>query len=97
VLVLGELALWLGTDSEGGGVGSETVGEISLELLELPKQAVVLGVRNGRTVEYVVRVGRAVEQSAQLRGAAMLLLGTLPWRLLIGAGSLAWLLLLLVL
>jgi hypothetical protein len=64
VFVLGELALWLGTDSKRGRIRSEAVGEIPLELLQLPEEAVVLGVRNRRTVENVVLVRRADEQSA---------------------------------
>jgi hypothetical protein len=96
VLVLGELALWLGADSKGRGIRSDTVRKLPLELLELPKEAVVLGVRNCRTVEDVVLVGCAGEEDAQLRGSAMLLLGTRPWRLRIAAVSLGWLLLLLL-
>ncbi len=96
MLVLGELALGFRADSKGGRIGSETVRKILLELLELPKEAVVLSVRNGRTVENVVLVRCAGEQAAQLRGPAMLLLGTRPWRPRIGAVSLGWLFLLLL-
>jgi hypothetical protein len=56
VRVLGELALRLGTDAEGGRIGGKTVRKIPLELLKLPEKAVVLGVRNARTVEDVVLV-----------------------------------------
>jgi hypothetical protein len=97
VLVLGELALRLSADSKSGRIGSEKVRKILLELLELPKEAVVLGVRDGRTVENVVLVRCAGEQAAQLRGSAMLLLGTRPWRLWIGAVSPGWLFLQLLL
>ena len=96
VLVLGKLALRLGTDSKSGRIGSQTVRKIPLELLELPEEAVVLRVRNRRTVEDVVLVRRAGKQAAQLGGAAMLLLGTLPWRQRIVAVILGWLLLLLL-
>ena len=92
--MLGELALGLRTDSLGRRVGSQTVRKISLELLELPEEAVVFGVRNSRTVEDVVLVRRAGEQDPQLGGPAMLLLGTL--RLWIGAVILGWLFLLLL-
>ena len=92
--VLRELALGFGADSKGGRIGSEKIRKILLELLELAKEAVVLGVRNGRTVENVVLVGCAGEQDAQLGGSAMLLLGTLRWRLPIVAGSLGRLFLL---
>ena len=96
MLVLGELALGLGTDSLGRRIGSQTVRKISLELLELPEEAVVFGVRNSRTVADVVLVRRAGEQDAQLGGPTMLLLGTLPWRLRIGAVTQGWLFLLLL-
>ena len=94
MLVLGELALRLGSDSKSGRIRSATVRKISLELLELPEETVVFGVRNGRTVEDVVLVGRAGEQDPQLGGPAMLLLGTL--RLWVGAVTLGWLFLLLL-
>jgi hypothetical protein len=94
VLVLGELALGLGAYSKGRRIGTQAVRKIPLELLELAKEAVVLGVRNRRTVEDVVLVGGAVEQNAQLRGAAMRLPAALAWRLLIVALSWGWLLLL---
>ena len=95
MLVLGELALRLGTDSKRGRIRSQALRKISLELLELPEKAVVLGVRKGRTVEDIVLVRCVGEQAAQLGGSAMFLLGTLPWRLRIGAVILGWLLLLL--
>jgi hypothetical protein len=56
VLVLGELALDVGTDSQRWRVGGEALREIPLDLLELAKQLVVFGVRNRRTVENVVFV-----------------------------------------
>jgi hypothetical protein len=96
VLVLGELALRLGADSKSWRIGSATVREISLELLELSEQTVVFGVRKGRTVQDVVLVGGASEQEPKLGGSAMLLLGTLPWRLWIEAVTLGWLFLLLL-
>ncbi len=96
MLVLGELALRLRADSKGGRIGTETVRKIPLELLELPKEAVVLGVRNGRTVENVVLVGRVVQQDTQLRGSVMFLLRRPPRRLWLVAGSLECLPLLLL-
>lgn len=54
--MLGELTLRLGADSKRGRIGCQAVGKISLELLELPEKAVVLRVRDGRTVEDVVVV-----------------------------------------
>jgi hypothetical protein len=69
VLVLGELALNLGANAQRWGIRTETFRKLPLQLLKLSKQLVVLGVRNRRTVENVVLVGRAGEQIAQLRGA----------------------------
>jgi len=45
MLVLDELALWLGTDSERRRVRSYTLWEIPLQLLELAKELVVFRVR----------------------------------------------------
>jgi len=56
VLVLGELALGLGTDSQSGRVRGEAFREIPFDLLELAKQLVVFGVRDRRTVKNVVLV-----------------------------------------
>jgi hypothetical protein len=96
VLVLGELALRLGADSERRRVRGEGVRKISFDFLELAKELVVFSVRDGRTVLDVVLVRSAGEESAQLRRAAMLLLAGLPQRLLIGEGSLGSFLLLLL-
>jgi len=86
MFVLGELALYLGADSESGRIRSQTLRKILLDLLELAKQPVVFSVRNGGTVEDVVFVGRAREKCAQLRGATMLLRARRGlWRVL-GAG-----------
>jgi hypothetical protein len=93
VLVLGELALGLGTDSQRGRVGSDALREIRLDVLELAEQLVVFGVRNCRTVENVVFVRSAGQAGAKLRRATMLLLAGFPRRLrslLIGAGTLGW-------
>jgi hypothetical protein len=93
MLVLGELALWLGADSERRRIGGEAFGEISFDLLELAKQLVVFGVRDGRTVKNVVLVRSVGEANAQLRRALTLLLAGFPRglrRLLIGAGTLGW-------
>jgi hypothetical protein len=93
--VLCELALRLGANPERWRIRSEAVREETLDLLQLSKKPVVLRVRNRRTIEDVVLVGRARENSAQLGGAAMLLLaGFRPW-LLVAAGILGRLLLLL--
>jgi len=56
VLVLGELALGLGADSEGGRVGGKALREIAFDLLELSKRLVVFRVRDCRTVKDVVLV-----------------------------------------
>jgi hypothetical protein len=69
---------------------------MSFDLLELAKELVVFGVREGRTVQDVVLVRSASEENAQLRRAAILLLAGLPRILLIGAGSLGRFLLLLL-
>jgi hypothetical protein len=56
VLVPGELALDFGADAESRRIGGQALREISLQLLELAKKAVVVGVRKRRTVENVVLV-----------------------------------------
>jgi hypothetical protein len=93
VLVLGELALGLGTDSERRRVGGKALREIPFDLLELAKQLVVFGVRDRGTVKNVVLVGSAGQSVAQLLGAAKLLLAGFPRgprSLLIGEGILGW-------
>lgn len=87
MLVLGELALGLGTDAQGWRIRSDTIRKVSLELLELPKKNVVLRVRDGRTVENVVFVGCPGEQDAQLRRALIFLPRRLARRLWFEAGS----------
>jgi hypothetical protein len=83
VLVLRELALYLGADSESRRIRGQAIREILLDLLQLAKELVVFGVRNAGTVEDVVFVGRAREKRAQLAGAAMLLrVRRGPWRAL---------------
>jgi hypothetical protein len=83
VLVLDKLALNLGTDAQRRRVRAHTLRESALELLQLPKKLVVLGVRDRRAVENVVVVGCAIENDAQLGGAAKLwLLGRLTRLLL---------------
>jgi hypothetical protein len=96
VLMLGELALRLGADSKSWRIRCATFREISFELLELPEETIVFCVRKGRTVQDIVLVGRASEQDPKLGGPAMLLLGTLPWRLWIEGVTLGWLFLLLL-
>ena len=88
--MLGELALGLGANSECRRVGGEELRELLLDHLELAKQLVVLGVRDGRTVEDVVIVRSAGQPNAQFRRAVTLLLAGFPRRLLIGAGTLGW-------
>jgi hypothetical protein len=93
VLVLGELALGLGPDSQRWRVGGEIFREIPLDLLELAEQLVVFGVRDCRTVKNVVLVRSAGQASAQVLCPLTLLLAGFPRRLrslLIGAGSLGW-------
>jgi hypothetical protein len=93
MLVLRELALWLGANSERWRIRGEALGEISFDLLQLAKQLVVFGIRDRRTVKYVVLVRSAGEANAQLRRALILLLAGFPRglrRLLIGAGTLGW-------
>jgi len=70
--VPGELALDLGADAEGGRILSEALGEIPLQILELPEKPVVLGVRQSRAVENVVLVRGAIEDDAQLGRATKL-------------------------
>jgi hypothetical protein len=88
--VLGELALWLGADSERRRVGSEDLRELPFDLLELAKQLVVFGIRDGRTVKDVVLVRSASQANAQLRRALTLLLAGFRRRLWIGVGTLGW-------
>lgn len=78
MLVFGELALWLGADSQRGRVGGKALREIPLYVLKLAEQLVVFSVRDCRTVENVVLVRGAGQQGAKLRGPAMLLLASLP-------------------
>jgi hypothetical protein len=54
--MLGELALDLGTDSQRWRIGGDALREIPFDFLELPKQLVVFGVRDRRTVKNVVLV-----------------------------------------
>lgn len=87
--VLGELALWLGADSERRRIRRAALGENLFDLLQLSEEPVVLGVRERGPIEYVVFVGSARENYAQLESAATLLLCGLLRRLrkrLIGVG-----------
>jgi hypothetical protein len=93
VLVLGELALDLGTDSKRRRIGGAGLREISFDFLELAKQLVVFSIRDRRTVKNVVLVRGASEAGAQLLRAPKLLLAGFPRRLrcwLIGVGILDW-------
>ena len=72
MLVLGELALGLGTDAQSRRIRREAFRKILLKLLELAKELVVFRVRDRRTVQNVVLVGCAVEEAAQLAGALKL-------------------------
>ena len=77
--MLGELALGLGADPQSGRIRSAAFRKILLQLLELTKELVVLGVRDRRTIQNVVLVGGAGEEAAQLAGAPKLrLFGLLP-------------------
>ncbi len=79
MLVLGELALRLGTDTQSRRIRSEAFRKSPLQLLQLSKELVVLCVRHRRTVENVVLVGCAGEESPQLpRAAKPGLVGLLP-------------------
>jgi hypothetical protein len=64
VLVLGELALGLGADAQSGRIRRKALRKILLQLLQLAKELVVLGVRDRRTVKNVVIVGGASEEAA---------------------------------
>ena len=92
MLVLGELALDLGTDPQRWRIGGDALREIPFDLLELAKQLVVFGVRDRRTVKNVVLVRSAGQAGTQLRRAVTLLLAGLPRLrcLLLGAGTLGW-------
>lgn len=72
MLVLRELTLDFGADAEGRRVRAQTLREIPLQLLQLAKELVVVDVRQRRTIENVVFVGCAIEDYAQLGGAAKL-------------------------
>lgn len=91
MFVLGELALWLGADSQGGRIGREKLREIPFDFLELAKQLVVFSVRDCRTVENVVFVRCAGQMNPQLLGPLTLLLAGFRWSS-IGAGTLGWIL-----
>src|SRR6266478_3840737 len=79
VRVLGKLALGLCTDPQSWRIRCYALRKIPLQLLELAKELVVLGVRDRRAIQNVVVVGCAGEQAAQLAGALKLeLVGFLP-------------------
>src|SRR5260370_26016706 len=59
----------LRADALRGAVGGAELGMLDLELLQLAKQAVVLGVGHLRLVEYVVSVVGALDEPPQLRGS----------------------------
>src|SRR5258708_24950057 len=58
----------LRADALRGAVGGAELGLLGLELLQLAKQAVVLGVGHLRLVEYVVGVVGALDEPPQLGG-----------------------------
>jgi hypothetical protein len=60
VLVLCELALGLGTDAPRRRIRTAAFGEAPLQVLQLSKELVVLDIRQRRTIEDVVFMGRAV-------------------------------------
>jgi hypothetical protein len=64
VLVLGQLALYVGTDTERRGIRAPALRKGPLQLLQLSKELVVLGVRECRIIENVVFVGRAIQYNA---------------------------------
>ena len=66
---LGEISPWCGADALGRGVGSDELRILLLEFLQFAEQAVVLGVRNQRTVEHVIMVIVLFDVGAQLVGA----------------------------
>lgn len=70
--MLRELALWLGPDSESGGIRCDALREILLQLLELSKEPVIFRVGYRRPIEDVVLVRCAGEYNPQLRGATKL-------------------------
>jgi hypothetical protein len=91
--MLGELALGLGTDSQRWRIGSDALREMPLDFLELAKQLVVFCVRDRWTVENVVLVRGAGQETAKLLRPPKLLLAGFPWTLWslwIGAGTLGW-------
>src|SRR5204862_6139036 len=68
VAVLLEGARRRGADAVGGAVGGLELGMLGLELLQLAKQPVVLGIRQLRLVEDVVGLVRALDEPPQLGG-----------------------------
>src|SRR6266850_2560511 len=69
VAVLLERRRGLRADALRGAVGGAELGMFGLELLQLAKQAVVLGVGHLRLVEYVVSVVGALDEPPQLGGS----------------------------
>src|SRR5207247_11145482 len=69
VPVLAKRARRRGADAVGGAVGSAELRMRRFQVLELAKQAVVLGVRHFGPVEHVVGVVRPLEEPPQLGGA----------------------------
>src|SRR2546425_8282535 len=64
--MLAELLRRCGADAVRGTVGRAELGVLGLELLQLAEQAVVLGVRDLRMVEHVIRVIGALDEPPQL-------------------------------
>ena len=70
--MLRKLALHFGANSQSGRIRRLTLRKILLQLLQLAKELVVIGVRHRRTIENVVLVRCAGEDYPQLGGAAKL-------------------------
>ena len=64
---LGEAGRWRRPHPLGGRIRGQQLRMGNLELLQLPEEAVVLGVGDGRRVQDVVAVVRLLEGGAQLR------------------------------
>ena len=64
-----ERALHWRTDTERRRISRAHGGVLVLDGLQLPKEPVVLGIRQSGTVEHVILVLRASQQIAQIRSA----------------------------
>jgi hypothetical protein len=84
--MLRKLALHFRPDTQRRRILGDAVREGLLDCLELSEKLVVLNVRERRTIQDVVLVGRASEQSAQLRRPTIVLLAGLLRSRVVGAG-----------